>query len=160
MRDKNLATYLGRPPLIDSYFCDLELPLDLDDDDIIHPENMRDSVLNRLDRDGWNTNVIPGKSLRSVTGIRLRLQMAILREKILRLSLGNRVADNKALLSYVASSTPSSLFLCIDSYVYSLISATVIYLTTIERLGRLFPHSTVMKMTAGNAWIHIPAWYI
>ncbi|KAE8392952.1 hypothetical protein BDV23DRAFT_170597 [Aspergillus alliaceus] len=95
-RDKNLATYLGRPPLVDSYFCDLMLPLDLDDDEIICPTSMRQSLVHNLDSDGWNTNYpTTVKPLRPVTGIRLRCCMAIIREKVLRLSLGNATTDDK-----------------------------------------------------------------
>ncbi|PWY76001.1 hypothetical protein BO94DRAFT_473718 [Aspergillus sclerotioniger CBS 115572] len=96
-RDKNLATYLGRPPLIDSHFCDLLLPLDLDDDELTEPGNIPGPQGNSLDSDGWKTNEFSlVRSLRSVTGLRLRCGMAILREKVLRLSLGNRGTDQEA----------------------------------------------------------------
>ncbi|PYI01634.1 hypothetical protein BO78DRAFT_327160 [Aspergillus sclerotiicarbonarius CBS 121057] len=101
-RDKNLATYLGRPPLIDSHFSDLLLPLDLDDDEITNPENIRGPRGTNLDSGGWNTNESrPGRSLRSVTGLRLRCGMALLRERVLRLSLGNGGTDHEARLPSV-----------------------------------------------------------
>ncbi|RAL03348.1 uncharacterized protein BO80DRAFT_350599 [Aspergillus ibericus CBS 121593] len=100
-RDKSLATYLGRPPLIDSHFCDILLPLDLDDDEITDRANIREPRGNNLDSEGWNTD--PGslvRSLRSVTGLRLRCVMAILRERVLRLSLRSGRTDHQAHLPY------------------------------------------------------------
>ncbi|KAF7588955.1 hypothetical protein BBP40_004996 [Aspergillus hancockii] len=68
---------------------------------------MRESLVNNLDSDGWNANnPITMRSLRPLTGSRLRCRMAFLREKALRLSLGNALADDKTHLSIEGPGRP------------------------------------------------------
>lgn len=88
-RDKSLATFLGRPPRIDSYFCDLVLPLDIDDQDVVLSGVGLDALFQKVDEDGWAILPEQKMSLRPATVIRLRYQSSLLREKVLRLSLGN-----------------------------------------------------------------------
>ncbi|KAL5361377.1 putative fungal-specific transcription factor [Aspergillus floccosus] len=62
--DKNIATFLGRPPRLPYHYCDVGLPLDIDDE----------STFNG--------------GLRPATVIRLRYMVAMLREQMVGLSLG------------------------------------------------------------------------
>lgn len=80
--DKNMATILGRPPLIHRNYCVLDAPLDFDDDDLTGPELERE--LRKLNRHGWNTD---GRR-RSTTFMRLRYLLATVREEALELHLG------------------------------------------------------------------------
>ncbi|KAK0623679.1 hypothetical protein B0T14DRAFT_427237 [Immersiella caudata] len=80
--DKVIATNLGRPPLVPRNYCVLDAPLDLDDDELIGPG--LDLNLQKLDRNGWNTD---GRQ-RSTTYMRLQYLLATAREEALELHLG------------------------------------------------------------------------
>lgn len=89
-RDKSLATFLGRPPLIHRFHCNVELPLDLDDADLFLEGDELTNALLKVDGDGWNQSASSREKLRPATVIRLRYQTSILREKVLDISLGRR----------------------------------------------------------------------
>ncbi|KAL2865380.1 uncharacterized protein BJX67DRAFT_389390 [Aspergillus lucknowensis] len=88
--DKGTATFLGRPPRIDSKFCDVAMPLDLDDDEVFLQGTQFEAALKNLDDAGWRRTIGIDDPPRQASFIRLRYQQARLQEKILRLSLGNR----------------------------------------------------------------------
>lgn len=100
-RDKSLATYLGRPPLIHRLHCDITLPLDLDDADLILTGEELDSALRSVDQEGWNQATNSNKRLRPATVIRLRYHTSILRERVLDISLGQRTENLKEDAWYV-----------------------------------------------------------
>jgi chromatin structure-remodeling complex subunit RSC3/30 len=89
--DKQLATLLGRPPRITWQYCDLQMPLDLPYDDIFLASDAKDeeSLMKRIGPDGWN---IEGQ-FNSGSQARLYLIFAIMREKILALSLSPHLDD-------------------------------------------------------------------
>ncbi|KAJ5948345.1 hypothetical protein N7466_001360 [Penicillium verhagenii] len=87
--DKQLATFLGRPPRISWRFCDIALPLDLSFAEIIAEPEVRDRAISRLDTDGWNTE----ESDTQAVWLRVSLIMGPVRESILELSL-NQQGDN------------------------------------------------------------------
>lgn len=89
-RDKSLATYLGRPPLIHRFHCDVMLPLDLDDADILLTGEELAEALRNVDQEGWNKSANSKEKLRPATVIRLRYHTSILRERVLDISLGPR----------------------------------------------------------------------
>ncbi|GIJ88175.1 hypothetical protein Asppvi_007093 [Aspergillus pseudoviridinutans] len=82
--DKNIATFLGRPPRLLYHFCDVGLPLDIDDDSLVGDRLSLDKTIRQLTLDGWGTF---NGGLRPATVIRLRYMVAMLREKVLGLSL-------------------------------------------------------------------------
>ncbi|KAG2012372.1 hypothetical protein GB937_007202 [Aspergillus fischeri] len=98
-KDKSLSTFLGRAPRIDSDFCDLPNPFDLDDEEVLLESSRLDAALQGLDRDGWKCPNGKDKPIRPASLIRLRYQQAHLRDKILRLSLGNRTQTFSETLS-------------------------------------------------------------
>ncbi|RHZ64435.1 fungal specific transcription factor domain-containing protein [Aspergillus thermomutatus] len=98
-RDKSLSTFLGRAPRIDCDFCDLTVPSDLDDDDVLLEGSRLDAALQDLDRDGWKRPTGTNEPFRPASLIRLRYQQAHLREKVLRLSLGNKTKSYSETLS-------------------------------------------------------------
>lgn len=60
--DKQLATFLGRPPLIGWRYCDIQFPLDLSYDEIIADSHVRDTAIARLEENnGWNAEGNPSK---------------------------------------------------------------------------------------------------
>lgn len=81
--DKQLATFLGRPPQISSRFCDVNLPLDLALNDLLANPPDRDAAINQLDTSGWNTRGI----IQKVQWLRVSLLTGSIREQILELSL-------------------------------------------------------------------------
>ncbi|KAE8371329.1 putative fungal-specific transcription factor [Aspergillus bertholletiae] len=83
--DKNLATFLGRPPRLPYHYCDVGLPLDLDDHTLVLDPVSLDRAVRQLTPDGWGT--VNG-GLRPATVIRLRYMVARLREQVMELSLG------------------------------------------------------------------------
>ncbi|KAL3457428.1 hypothetical protein BJX64DRAFT_295882 [Aspergillus heterothallicus] len=89
IRDKSLATFLGRPPRIDSNFCDGEMPLNIDDDEFVLQGAQLQTLLQSAGDGGWR-NINNGEYIRQSSFLRLRYQQAELQEKVLRLSLGNR----------------------------------------------------------------------
>ncbi|KAE8375021.1 hypothetical protein BDV26DRAFT_25387 [Aspergillus bertholletiae] len=90
--DKNLATLLGRPPRLPYHYCETSLPLDIDDDLILHHDSVA-PLLQQLGPDGWNIIGVDNGRLRSATLLRLRYMISILREQVLELSLGRRTPD-------------------------------------------------------------------
>ena len=87
--DKELATFLGRPPRICRQFCDIQFPLDISWEDLVADDSTREAAIQQLDPDGWNAQGDPDKGARP----RVTLLASILREMILELSLSCEV-DN------------------------------------------------------------------
>lgn len=82
--DKCVATFVGRPPLINYRYCSLTLPIDVDDDVLFFSKAIEHDVLQLVDKNGWDKNGIPRRP-----GInRIRFQLSVCREEILELALG------------------------------------------------------------------------
>src|SRR5262245_60687769 len=89
--DKSLATFFGRPPMMNWRYSDRKQPLDLDDEQVSSddPEIVNDA-LSKLDVNGWNTEsrILPS------SWIRVRTHTSVIKERILELSLaGHKVTD-------------------------------------------------------------------
>jgi hypothetical protein len=87
--DKDVATFLGRPPRISRHCCTPQLPLDLDSNEIVAEGNDLQKVLPKFDVNGWNRNGI----LSWASVARARMLMRYIREDILKLSLGPLVEN-------------------------------------------------------------------
>ncbi|KAJ5902329.1 hypothetical protein N7495_002857 [Penicillium taxi] len=85
--DKQLATFLGRPPRVSWRFCNFSLPLDLSFNELIAEPSVRDAAISKLDSNGWNRAGSHGIYMRVV------LLMGPIRESILELSLSQQVED-------------------------------------------------------------------
>ena len=83
--DKNFATFLGRPPMINSSFCSRQVPLDLENEHLALSGSELQEALNNLDDNGWN---LEGRVDRS-TWLRLCVLCCKFREEILEISLGS-----------------------------------------------------------------------
>lgn len=83
--DKCVATFVGRPPLINYRYCSLALPYDVDDDVLFSEGDVEQEVLSRVDVNGWDKDCVP----RRPGVLRVRLQLSICREEILELALGD-----------------------------------------------------------------------
>ncbi|CAG8887914.1 unnamed protein product [Penicillium egyptiacum] len=88
--DKMIATFVGRPPLMNGRFCTLAAPLDLSDEVLVAGGDVLSKAISELDSAGWNSE---GK-LHLVTPTRLRYHLAIIREETLEVVLGTREQNN------------------------------------------------------------------
>lgn len=82
--DKSLATFVGRPPLINYRYCTLTPPLDLSDDILIKGGDALNRAISELDIAGWDTHA----SRHRVSTTRIRFLLAIFREQTLEIALG------------------------------------------------------------------------
>ena len=87
--DKNFATFLGRPPMINSNFCFREMPLDLENTelDLAGPELQH--ALSKLNADGWDEEKRTSQS----AWFRASIICCKFREEILEVSLGASTRD-------------------------------------------------------------------
>lgn len=88
--DKELATFLGRPPRLSWRHLDIELPLDVDYNDIMAEPHVRDASLAKIDSEGWNTE----ETISNVTYARVMYKMGPVREFVLEVSLNSRIYDD------------------------------------------------------------------
>ena len=89
MFDKTLATFFGRPPMINGKFCLCKMPLDLEDTQLALEDKALTRALNDLDHEGWN----PSSSVGRASWLRVAVVSAKFREEILELSLGAGTDD-------------------------------------------------------------------
>lgn len=87
--DKCLATFLGRPPLLNYRHCKLVLPLDLSDDALVADASSFSEAAQQLGRDGWN----PRGQVYRTSLVRIRLLLAIFRDKVLELTAASYDGD-------------------------------------------------------------------
>ncbi|GJP97403.1 transcriptional regulator family: Fungal Specific TF [Aspergillus niger] len=87
--DKQLATFLGRPPQISWRYYDVQFPLDLSYEEILAEPKVREAAISLLDKTGWNTQGIVGQA----AWMRIALLIGSTREQILELSLSRRIED-------------------------------------------------------------------
>lgn len=81
--DKELATFLGCPPLIAYRFCRFQLPLDLKPAEIIAGPTIREAAISKLDAKGWNTK----EPIKETMWSRVALLLGHVRELVLELHL-------------------------------------------------------------------------
>lgn len=91
--DKNLATFVGRPPRLPYQYCDAALPLEIDNDDPFLDGSALEAVLRNVGPDGWNITGNPEGKIRASAIVRLRYTTSRLREKVLELSLGRQTEN-------------------------------------------------------------------
>ena len=82
--DKQLATFMGRPPALSRRYVTCHMPLDLSDEQMMAEGEELEKFKSRLDSNGWNTD---GKCY-SHTITRACMMLAMIRDEILELSLG------------------------------------------------------------------------
>jgi hypothetical protein len=87
--DKNIATFLGRPPRISWRHSDCCLPLDIGDHVLAGDPELLETAQTSLDADGWNIE----KIYQRATWIRLRFIISTFREEILELSFQKPSAE-------------------------------------------------------------------
>jgi len=83
--DKYSAVYHGRPPRLTRSYCLIQLPLDLDDSQIMLDGQELENVIGGLDSNGWNRL----DSIHRCTFSRIFVANALLTESILEISMGS-----------------------------------------------------------------------
>lgn len=83
-RDKELATFVGRPPRLSRKYYEVDLPLNLPDSIIIGPMEHFEAARSKLDENGWSGDVM----VNPVSRLRAILLLSMIREEVLELSLG------------------------------------------------------------------------
>ncbi|CRG92817.1 Ribosome biogenesis protein ERB1 [Talaromyces islandicus] len=83
--DKALATFLGFPPLISYRYCRIQLPLDLEPNEVIAEPALREAAICKLDHNGWNTKGL----IKGTSWSRVAMKLGHVRELILELSFGS-----------------------------------------------------------------------
>jgi hypothetical protein len=83
--DKTMATFVGRPPLLNYRYCTLTPPLDLSDEALVEGGEVLDQAMSELDSAGWSTK---GIRHRMSTG-RIRFQLSVFRERTLEIALAS-----------------------------------------------------------------------
>ncbi|KAJ5833515.1 hypothetical protein N7474_001826 [Penicillium riverlandense] len=82
--DKELATFVGRPPRLSRKYYAVDLPLDLPDSVITGPVEQFEAARSKLDENGWSGDVM----VNPVSRLRAILLLSMIREEVLELSLG------------------------------------------------------------------------
>ena len=82
--DKQLATFMGRPPTISRRYTTCHVPLDLSEAQMMAEGEELERIKKRLDPNGWN---VDGECYPN-TICRAWMKMALIRDEILELSLG------------------------------------------------------------------------
>ncbi|WPG97832.1 Hypothetical protein R9X50_00061300 [Acrodontium crateriforme] len=112
-RDKMTATFFGRPPRLAYKYCNVSLPLDLSDDELLLEGAELQKAIDSLTLDGWSTTNDPETGLsQSSTRTRLFFALSRVREEILDIALRplNALAyDNTTEIMAQAEKVRSSL---------------------------------------------------
>ncbi|KAH8646194.1 hypothetical protein BX600DRAFT_555901 [Xylariales sp. PMI_506] len=88
--DKVITSFTGRPPHLSRRYVSTPLPLDLTDDSLLasHEERLR-AVETTLDEEGWNKQ---DGEMYSFTVARARCMLALIRDEVHEMALGNDAA--------------------------------------------------------------------
>ncbi|KAJ9629735.1 hypothetical protein H2203_002116 [Taxawa tesnikishii (nom. ined.)] len=94
------ATFVGRPFSISSKICFLQIPLDLDDDQLALPSDELETLVHKLKNDSSS----PMESMNRRFGYtKLSVSILVMREEILQLFLGPPRADVQHVIMDIAS---------------------------------------------------------
>lgn len=83
-----MATFVGRPPLLNYRYCTLTPPLDLSDEALVEGGEALNQAISELDSAGWSTNGIRHR----MSPGRIRFQLSVFRERTLEIALGSHEA--------------------------------------------------------------------
>ena len=90
--DKQLATFIGRPPALSRRHCTCRLPLDLSDSELMSTGDELAGYIAKLDVNGWNRS----NKAYPVTYQRAWMLMSQIRDEILELALGYDFGSSKS----------------------------------------------------------------
>ena len=82
--DKQLSTFMGRPPALSKRYATCKIPLDLTEEEMMATGDELDLIRSRLDANGWNTS----GHISHNTICRAWANVMVIRDEILELALG------------------------------------------------------------------------
>ena len=94
--DKAIATFTGRPPRLSRRYSSCQLPLDLNDEQLMTSADELSANLQRLDAEGWNHGGVANR----VTHIRGFMVASLIRDEILELCLGANSESSESRRQY------------------------------------------------------------
>lgn len=97
--DKLSVMVTGRPPLVSHRYYTAPLPLDLSDEDLIADSETLSRAISALDERGWNTS----GGLYPATVARARCMMALIRDELVEVTMGNNSHPSAEYLLYEPS---------------------------------------------------------
>ncbi|KAH6723311.1 putative C6 transcription factor [Leptodontidium sp. MPI-SDFR-AT-0119] len=112
--DKCVATFLGRPPLLNYRHCSLVPPLDLSDDILVGDPACLTEAIEQVSSTGWNCH---GRIYRTSLA-RIRLLLAIFKDKVIELRAGHYDADTLPRANQILEEAQSSWEHCPDPLRY------------------------------------------
>ncbi|KAJ5584600.1 uncharacterized protein N7459_004400 [Penicillium hispanicum] len=96
--DKNMATFLGRPPRIPRRYADCRMPLDISDEALASDTPGLEYPPDALDADNWNARGV----IRRSSWMRVRFIVSTFRDEILEVSLRNITPEVTDLLNDIS----------------------------------------------------------
>lgn len=85
-----MATFVGRPPLMNYRYCTLDAPLDLSDEVLMEGGEPLAQAIAALGPFGWNPDGVRNR----MSSARLRFHLSIAREKTLDIALATPETQN------------------------------------------------------------------
>lgn len=102
--DKVVVLFTGRPPQISRRYVSTPLPLDLDDDELLAGDAALAESVRLLDENGWNTK----GGLYASTSLRCRFLIALIRDELIEIAIGNLKEADIGNLLYEQSLAPNN----------------------------------------------------
>ena len=87
--DKGMATFFGRPPMINGKYCSCKLPVDIEEEQLALTASALESLQNQIDAEGWSPDG-PNTRMTWLRGLIINLRI---REDILELYLGSETSN-------------------------------------------------------------------
>lgn len=94
--DKVVATFTGRPPLLSRRYCSTPLPLDISDEALLKgAESVRRTL--KPFEGGVRAEFL---QIHPTTLLRVRVQMAYIRDEVLEIALSHQPVNDKGIIRY------------------------------------------------------------
>ncbi|KAH8701636.1 hypothetical protein BGW36DRAFT_101904 [Talaromyces proteolyticus] len=153
-RDKELATFVGRPPRLSRRYYVVDLPLDLPDAIIAGPVEHFEAARAELDENGWSGDVM----VNPVSRLRAILLLSMIREEVLELSLGppmpNIAQQARQILSKLNSTWESIPHKQYEQSMFDTMLPSAIWVVIGPRLEYLYSkfllHKLLISQNEGN----------
>lgn len=153
--DKRVAISAGKPPTLTRHYCQLQVPLDLTDAQMMSEGLDLETAVQDLDEEGWNRR----NTIHRCTYARLNATNALIAEEILEISLGNlsqdeimlRASEIEAKTNKCWAELPDFLRINIEDPWNSKRSPLELMYLVIIRLGHLEHHFLLQRTLSKTA---------
>ncbi|KAF2847368.1 hypothetical protein T440DRAFT_403541 [Plenodomus tracheiphilus IPT5] len=153
--DKRVAISAGKPPTLTRHYCQLQVPLDLTDAQMMSEGLDLETAVHDLDEEGWNQRSI----IQRCTYARLNATNALIAEEILEITLGHltqeeimrRAREIEAKTNKCWADLPSFLRINIEDPWNSKRSRFEVICLAVIRLGHLEHHFLLQRTISKTA---------